>query len=61
MAEDVTLRHYDRNKSARELQSEWRWTLMTMILVTIILLIAVTAALFFGAISPYTTGGDVNP
>jgi hypothetical protein len=34
---------------------------MAMIVVTILLLIAATAALFFGAISPYTTGGNVGP
>ncbi len=61
MAKDVTLKPFERTKSARELRSEWNWTLMAMIAVTILLLIAVTAALLYGAISPYTTGGEVNP
>jgi hypothetical protein len=61
MAENVTLKHFDKDKSARELRSEWNWTVGAMIVVTILLIIALTAALFYGAISPYTTGGAVNP
>lgn len=61
MAENATLKPFERNKSARELQSDWNWTLLAMIIVTILLLICVTAALLYGAISPYTTGGAVGP
>jgi hypothetical protein len=61
MAKDVTLRQHERNKTARKAQSDWTWTVLAMIVVTILLLIAATAALFFGAISPYTTGGNVGP
>lgn len=52
---------FESTKSARELRSEWNWTLMAMIVVAILLVTAVTAAMIYGAISPYTTGGAVNP
>jgi hypothetical protein len=61
MAKDVTLRQHERNKSARQLQRDWNLTVLAMIVVTILVLIALTAALFFAAISPYTTSGDVAP
>lgn len=61
MAENVTLKPFEKTKSAQELRSEWNWTLMAMIIVTLLLLTAVGAALLFGAISPYLTGGSVGP
>ena len=61
MAKDGTLKPFEGTKSAQELRSDWSWTLMAMIVVTILLVICVTAALFFGMISPYTTGGEVGP
>lgn len=61
MAKDGTLKPFEGNKSAQELRSEWNWTLMAMIVVTLLLLLFVTAALFYGMISPYTTGGSVGP
>lgn len=60
MAENVR-KHFNKDRSARELRSEWNWTVMAMIAVALLVLICLTAALFFGAISPYTTGGAVNP
>ncbi|HEX8264355.1 MAG TPA: hypothetical protein VF596_02950 [Pyrinomonadaceae bacterium] len=61
MAKEVTLRQPEGHRSARQLQRDWNLTVLAMIVVTILVLIALTAALFFAAISPYTTGGAVNP
>ncbi|MDQ4121198.1 MAG: hypothetical protein M3209_07115 [Acidobacteriota bacterium] len=61
MAKDGNLKPFEGTKSAKQLRRDWNLTLMTMIVVTLLVLLSLTAALFYGLISPYTTGGDVGP
>ena len=61
MAKETTLKPFESNKSARELRSDWNWTVAAIIIVAILILTAATFALLFGALSPYASAPAVNP
>lgn len=61
MAETVRFRHFDKAKSPKQLKRDWYLTVLTMILTTLLLLIALSSALLFAVLSPYTTAPAVGP
>lgn len=61
MAEKVRFGHFEKVKSPKQLKRDWYLTVMAIIVTTLLLLTAISAALLFAILSPYTTAPAVGP